>query len=52
MGEMMKFAEMQSESRPVTRHERAFLARFDESSKWVQSARVIFNEMLICSARP
>jgi len=52
MGEMMKFAARTGEGRLKTVAEQAFLAHFDESFKWVQSARVIFNQMLICSAYP
>jgi hypothetical protein len=52
MGEVMKFAGMRAESQTEIRSERAFLARFGVSSELPQPVRVIFNKMLICSARP
>ncbi len=52
MGEMMKFAGIWDASRPKTAHERAFLARFGVRCELLQLVRVIFNQMLICSARP
>jgi hypothetical protein len=52
VGKTMKFAGQRDENRPNTRPERTFLARDDSNFACAQSARVIFNEMLICSARP
>jgi len=52
MGEMVKFAEMWDASRPKTAPEQAFLAQFGVSCELPQSVRVIFNQMLICSACP
>jgi IS5 family transposase len=52
MGEMMKFARSQGESQPHTRPERAIRARGCLNFEWLQPSRVIFNHLLICSARP
>ena len=48
----MKFPGMRGLNRTNTRPERAFLAREASNFGWGQSARGIFNNLLICSARP
>jgi hypothetical protein len=52
MGEKMKFAGMRGESRPETVPVRVILARDGLDFEWQQSGRVIFNNLLNCSARP
>jgi hypothetical protein len=52
MEEMRKFAEKQGESRSKAAAETTFLARRGENLEWMQSDSLIFNQMLICSARP
>jgi hypothetical protein len=52
MGEMMQFAGMWDASRLKAAPDEAFPARFGVSDELPQSVHVIFNQMLICSARP
>jgi len=52
MDEMRKFAEKRGEIRSKTAAEKTFLARRGVNVEWMRSVSLIFNQMLICSARP
>jgi hypothetical protein len=50
MDKMMDFAGQRGKKHPNIGNKRAFPALDSSDFKWVQSARVIRNKLLICSA--
>jgi hypothetical protein len=49
---MRRFAEKRGESQPKMAAEKTFLAHQGVNVNWMRSVSLIFNQMLICSARP